>query len=126
MGQIEVVFYQDDDGSVPALDALQKFAQTEPKVADKFQALIEVLADRGFNIRRPMADHLRDKIYELRGKVKGINHRVLYFYGGEKIAILSHHLVKEKKIPPKAIDLDIQRRKKFLNNPHKHTFVDEE
>ena len=126
MVQVEVVFYQDDDGSVPALDALLEFAKTEPKVADKFQALIEALADRGFNLRRPMADQLRDKIYELRGKVKGINHRILYFYGGEKIAVLSHHLTKEKRIPIKEIDLAIKRRNKFLDNPQKHTFVDEE
>jgi hypothetical protein len=65
MAQVEVAFYQADDGSVPALDALVEFARTEPKVADKFQALIEALTDRGFNLRRPMADQLRDKIYEL-------------------------------------------------------------
>jgi phage-related protein len=126
MSQVEVVFYQADDGSVPALDALVEFARTEPKVADKFQALIEALVDRGFNLRRPMADQLRDKIYELRCKVKGINHRMLYFYGGEKIAVLSHHLIKEAKIPPKEINLAIKRRKKFLHDPQKHTFVDEE
>jgi hypothetical protein len=51
---------------------------------------------------------------------------MLYFYGGEKIAVLSHHLIKEAKIPPKEINLAIKRRKKFLDNPQKHTFVDEE
>ena len=33
MPKIEVVFFQDDDGSVPALTALEYFERHEPKVA---------------------------------------------------------------------------------------------
>jgi phage-related protein len=124
MPKIEVVFFQDDDGSVPALTALEYFERHEPKVAIKLQALIEALAEHGFNLRRPMTDNLRDGIYELRGKVKGINHRLLYFYGGEKIAVLSHHLTKEKQVPDKDIELAVKRKTKYLSDPAKYTFDD--
>lgn len=49
---------------------------------------------------------------------------MLYFYGGEKIAVLSHNLTKEKKVPDRDIDLAVGRKKKFLSNPHKYTFND--
>lgn len=122
MAKIEVVFYRADDGSAPALDALITFQQTEPKVAIKFQALIEALAEQGYELRRPMVGYLRDGISELRGKVNGVNHRMLFFYGGEKIAVLSHHLTKEKKVPTEEIDLAVRRKEKFEKDPEKHTF----
>jgi len=124
MTQIDVVFYQADDGSVPALDALIDLQKSDPKVALKFQALIEALAEQGYNLRRPMVGNLRDGISELRGKVKGVNHRILFFYGGEKIAVLSHHITKEKRVPPKEIDLAVRRKAKFEKDPEKHTFSD--
>ena len=124
MTQIDVVFYQADDGSVPALDALIDLQKSDPKVALKFQALIEALAEQGYNLMRPMVGNLRDGISELRGKVKGVNHRMLFFYGGEKIAVLSHHITKEKRVPPKEIDLAVRRKAKFEKDPEKHTFSD--
>jgi len=60
----------------------------------------------------------------LRGKVKGVNHRMLFFYGGEKIAVLSHHITKEKRVPPKEIDLAVRRKAKFEKDPEKHIFSD--
>ena len=122
MPEIEVVFFQDDDGSVPALEALLHFAEREPKVADKLQALIELLAERGYDLRRPTADALRDGICELRAKVRGVNHRILYFYGGEKIAVLSHHLTKERTVPPREIDLAIKRKRHFGKDSERHTY----
>jgi phage-related protein len=124
MPAIKVVFFQDDDGSVPALTALDYYEEHDQKVAIKLQALIEALSEHGYGLRRPMTDALRNGIYELRGKVRGVNHRLLYFYGGNKIAVLSHHLTKEKKVPDKDIDLAVRRKNKFLNNPDKYTFND--
>ncbi len=124
MPKIEVVFFQDNDGSVPALMALDYYEEHDQKIAIKLQALIEALAEHGYSLRRPMTDTLRDGIHELRGKVRGVNHRLLYFYGGKKIAVLSHHLTKEKQVPDKDINLAVRRKNKFLSNPDKHTFND--
>jgi len=70
MPKIEVVFFQDDDGSVPSLMALDYYEEHDQKVAIKLQALIEALAEQGYSLRRPMTDTLRDGIHELRGKVR--------------------------------------------------------
>jgi len=71
MTQIDVVFYQADDGSVPALDALIDLQKSDPKVALKFQALIEALAEQGYNLMRPMVGNLRDGISDASRKSKG-------------------------------------------------------
>lgn len=122
MAHIKVVFYQDDNGSVPALDAIEAFNETDPKVAIKLQALIEALGEQGYKLRRPMVGNLKDGISELRGKVNGVNHRILFFYGGEKVAVLSHHLTKERTVPPKDIRLAVKRKAMFMKSPKKHTF----
>jgi len=49
---------------------------------------------------------------------------MLFFYGGEKIAVLSHHITKEKRVPPKEIDLAVRRKAKFEKDPEKHIFSD--
>ena len=75
----------------------------------------------GHELRRPEADLLRDKIYELRIGLQGINYRILYFFHGEIAAVLSHGIVKESAVPPKEIDRAIERKKRFEQNPRKHT-----
>jgi len=38
------------------------------------------LAEKGFDMRRPHADLLRDGIYELQASCAGVNYRLLYFF----------------------------------------------
>ena len=63
MPQTKVVFYREEDGTVPALDWLNSLSQ---KLQDKFAGRIERLEAMGYELRRPVADFLRDGIYELR------------------------------------------------------------
>jgi phage-related protein len=114
----QVIFYKEDDGSVPALDWL---AGLPSKALDKCRIKIERLAEMGHELRRPEADFLRDKIYELRIGLRGINYRMLYFFYGNTAAVLAHGIVKESAVPPKEIDLAIERKEKFESNPKKHT-----
>jgi hypothetical protein len=107
VAKITVVFYQEEDGSTPVLDWLQELPR---KVQDKCTVRIERLAELGHELRRPEADFLRDKIYELRIGFQGINYRILYFFHGTTIAVLSHGIVKEREVPPKEIDKAIERR----------------
>ena len=72
-------------------------------------------------MRRPEADFLRDKIYELRVGFQGINYRMLYFFHGNIAAVVSHGIVKEDKVPPKEIEKAIERMVKFECNPTAHT-----
>ncbi len=53
MPKTKVVFYQEDDGSVPVLEWLDTLSQ---KVQDKCFVKIERLAELGCELRRPEAD----------------------------------------------------------------------
>jgi hypothetical protein len=117
--ETHVVFYREDDGTAPLLEWLD----TLPGKAQlKCLARIERLKQEGHALRRPEADFLRDKIYELRVGFQGINYRMLYFFHGDIAAVLSHGIVKEAKVPPKEIERAIERMKKFERNPTIHTY----
>ena len=63
MPKTKVVFYKEDDGSVPILEWLDSLRE---KALDKCTVRIERLEELGHELRRPEADFLRDGIYELR------------------------------------------------------------
>jgi phage-related protein len=117
--QIKVVFFQEADGTVPALDWLRSLPA---KVRDKCVVKLERLAELGHELRRPEADFLRDKIYELRIGLRSENYRILYFFHGNTVAVISHGLIKERQVPPKEIDQAVQRRQRFEQDPKKHTY----
>ena len=75
----------------------------------------------GHELRRPEADYLRDDIYELRVRLQGVNYRMLYCFQGRTAAIISHGIVKQKKVPAKEIDLAIARKKLFEADPKAHS-----
>lgn len=80
----------------------------------------------GHELRRPSADYLRDGIYELRAKHRNVQYRILYFFNGKDIAVLGHSIVKKTSaVPNQDIELAIQRKKKFEQNPKKHTYQEE-
>jgi phage-related protein len=117
MPETEVILFSEDDGSVPLLAWLD---QLPVKAQDKCIVKIERLAAQGHELRRPEADYLRDGIYELRISLQNIQYRILYFFQGAR-AIISHGLTKTSKVPPKEIDLAVERKTRFGNNPIKHT-----
>ena len=82
------------------------------------------LADLGHELRRPDADLLRDKIYELRASLQGVHYRIIYFFHGNTAAVLSHGIVKESSVPPKEIEKAIKRKRQFEADPEKHTFIE--
>jgi phage-related protein len=118
----KIVFYCEENGTVPVLDWLRGLP---PKAQDKCVVRIERLAELGHELRRPEADLLRDKIYELRVGLQGQNYRILYFFHGTIAAVLAHGLVKERAVPPAGIERAIERRLRFEANPATHTYVGE-
>lgn len=122
MPRTRVVFYKNEDGSVPLLDWLDGL---EDKARDKCVVKIERLAELGHDLRRPEADLLRDGIYELRTKRGHVQYRILYFFHGNVAAIVSHGLTKEKAVPPLEIDRALERKNKFLKNPARHTLEEQ-
>jgi phage-related protein len=120
--QIDVVFYREDDGSVPILEWLDTL---QPKALDKCRVRIERLKEAGHDLRRPEADFLRDGIYELRIGLQHLNYRILYFFHGRTAAVVSHGLIKEAEVPTKEIAKAIQRKQKFERDPKLHTYEEE-
>jgi len=120
--KIRVVFYQEVGGAVPVLDWLDTLPL---KAQDKCLVKIERLRDLGYELRRPEADLLRDNIYELRVGLQGSNYRILYFFHGKIVAVLAHGLVKERIVPPRAIEEAITRKQRFEQDPGAHTYQEE-
>src|SRR5947208_15352671 len=113
----ELVFFKEEDGSVPFLewfDGLQARAQ------DKCRVRLERLQQLGHELRRPEADFLRDGIYELRVGLQGINYRMLYFFHGRAAVVVSHGIVKERVVPPAEIQLALRRKSQFEISPGRH------
>lgn len=118
MPRTKVILYCEADGTVPILDWLDTLPS---KAVAKCRVRIERLAAMGYELRRPEADILRDGIYELRIGLGGRNYRMLYFFHGQQAAILSHGLVKERAVPSIEIDRAIERKRRFLADPNRHT-----
>lgn len=97
-----------------------------PKAQTKCRVKIERLAEMGHELRRPEADLLRDKIYELRATLNGVHYRLLYFFHGNTAAVLTSGITKEDRVPPVEIERAIARKKSFESNPTKHTYVKEQ
>lgn len=122
MPPTKVVFYQEDDDSVPIIEWLDSLPA---KVQTKCLIKLERLSELGYELRRPEADYLRDKIYELRIGFQGINYRILYFFYENTAAVVSHGIVKEKQVPTVEVDKAVKRRSLFISNPTKYTYQEE-
>lgn len=127
MPQTQVVFFQDDDGSVPALDWLRQIKQQDPRITAKFHERILELRSLGWELTRPAADTLRDGIHELRVRFGSVNYRLLYGFheqnGQQVIALLVHGLTKERVVPPRDIDLAKRRLAVFAMKAESHTYI---
>jgi phage-related protein len=124
--ETRVLFYQDQKGLVPVLEWLKNLLKQDRKGYANCVARIQLLADSGYELRRPAADYLRDGIYELRAKHIRIQYRILYFFSGQNIAILAHAITKdENQVPDAEIERAIQRKLSFEANPTMHTYMEE-
>ena len=124
MPRIDVVFYQEEE-DVPVLDWLKELRRTDQRAYESCVAAIARLAEFGHELRRPLADILRDGIYELRIRKGRVNIRILYFFHGRNLAILGHALTKEDKVPKADIERAIRRKKSFEADPAGHSYSEE-
>jgi phage-related protein len=94
-------------------------------------AYLQQLEEFGHELKRPIADYLRDGIHELRPSYQGVHYRLLYFFASPmkgkaaqeaRIVVVSHGLVKEQAVPDAEIERAIERRKRFEADPERHTF----
>ena len=122
---MDVVFYQEDGRDVPVLDWLKELRRSDQRVYEICVAAIERLAEFGHELRRPLADFLRDGIYESRIRKGRVNYRILYFFHGRNLAILGHALTKEDKVPKTDIERAVRRKKAFEADPAAHSYSED-
>lgn len=98
----------DARGRSPVLEDLQKLTDEEQK---KILAYISFLKERGEELRRPMADYVGDKLYELRPKA----HRALYFFMLKDYAVVVHLFRKKTdRLPDAEKKVALSRMEDFL------------
>ena len=119
MPKIKVAFFKDEDENVLALDWLDKLSN---RARRKCLTRLELLEELGHEIRRPAGDYLRDGIYELRAGSEGIHNRMLYFFYGTMLVVVSHGIKKEKEVPPKEIERAVCSKKIFESEPERFSF----
>jgi phage-related protein len=117
---VQIVLYQEADATCPVMDFLD--VQTR-KV--RLQAIhrVELLAEHGYQLRRPYCDNLGGGLWELRWHTGRVQYRILYFFHGSTAVVLAHALTKEGAIA--AADLERARRRKanFYADPPTHTHL---
>jgi phage-related protein len=126
MPRTDVVFYQEDQENVPVLYWLKALRRSDQRAYESCVAAIGRLAEFGHELRRPLADILRDGIYELRVRKGRVNFRILYFFHGKNMAILGHALTKEDKVPKGDIEKAIRRKRAFEADPTAHSYLEED
>ena len=103
MDKFEVEFYTKDNGEKPAKDFILSL---DTKMKAKVLGLINILEEKGTQLREPYSKHLQDGIFEIRGKVGTDITRILYFfYYGNKIILTNGFIKKTQQTPKNEIKL---------------------
>lgn len=119
---VELYLFKAEGGNVPLLPWLDDLPR---KAREKCLARVARLIEFGHELRRPEADFLRDGIYELRASYQGVHYRMLYFFSGKAIVILSHGLTKERDVPKGDIDRAVARKKSVEADFKRYTVTPE-
>ena len=117
MPPTELLVFREANGRIPLeewLDALPAKARA------KCLNYMRLLAISGHELRRPAADFLRDGIYELRASYGSVQHRILYFFHGRDVVVLSHGVTKSQKVPDTEIERAIARKRLVMRDPIRH------
>ena len=110
MFQLE--FYKTEDGKEPVADFLDSL---DDKMAAKLIGLMEILEEKGTELRMPYSEHLGDQIFELRCKLGSNITRALYFfYSGKRIIVTNGFVKKTQKTPPGELKLAKERRADWI------------
>lgn len=121
MPQTTIRVFRAANGTVPLQEWLDELEEREPRAYRKCLQRILELSILGYELRRSLADSLRDGIHELRAKVGRVNYRPLYFFCGQNEACLSHGITKEGAVPDDEIDQALRRQSLVERDPDRYT-----
>ncbi len=112
MQVFEVIFYEKSNGDKPVKEFILSL---DIKIRAKLLGLLELLQEKGNQLREPYSKHLDDGIFEIRCKVGNNIVRVLYFFYYEgKIVLTNGFIKKTPKTPPEEIKLAKLRRADYI------------
>src|SRR3989344_2259188 len=112
----KVIFYKASRGEEPTVRYLKTL---DVKVRIKFYKLLTLLENLGPNLKRPYADLLKNKIYELRIKFSSNQYRTLYFFYGREYIVITHGFTKKTdKVP----EIEIKRAETYRKDFEKQIF----
>lgn len=102
MGNYSVEYYETESGERPAEDFI--LAQ-DRKMQAKILALLQLLKQKGPELREPCSKLLNDGIFEVRVQHGSDISRVLYFFvKGRKVILTNGFIKKTAKTPPGELD----------------------
>lgn len=105
-------FYVDKKGNALVRDFIKELNK---KSRAKIGRYLDLLEKTGPDLVRPYADHVRDKIRELRVRVADGNVRIFYFFFIEKKIILLHAFKKKtQELPEREIAQAERNMQDFL------------
>lgn len=111
MTKFEVVLYEKENGECPVGEFITSL---DMKMQAKMIGLLELLEEKGNQLREPYSKSIDDGIFELRCKVGNNITRILYFFYYEGKIILTNGFVKKtQKTPTEEIKLAKERRSDF-------------
>lgn len=110
--QFELYFYETEDGQKPVEEFLLSL---DDKMRAKMVHMMEILEDKGTQLREPYTKPLGDGIFELRCKQSSnITRALFFFYVGGKIIVTNGFTKKTQKTPPGEIRLAKKRRSDYI------------
>ena len=103
----QAIFYFNERGEIP----VKVFIESLPeKMRQKIAAWIDLLEQEGPSLRRPYADKVKDKLYELRVRLGSDSIRILYsFFLKDRVVLL--HGFRKKDWEIKMSDLEMAERR---------------
>lgn len=108
----DIEFYETENGNCPVQEFIDSL---DIKMQAKVVQMIEILAEKGNQLRMPYSECLGDGIFELRCKQSNNITRTLYFfYKDKKIVMTNGFTKKTQKTPSTEIELAKSRRKEYL------------
>ena len=110
MQDLEIVFYEKEDGTKPAKDFILGL---DVKMRAKMFRCVDMIRKNGNKLREPTSKPLDDGIMELRAKVGSDISRVLYFFVVGNKAVLTNGFIKKTQKTPKR---EIEQAKRELED----------
>ena len=123
MPQTELLVFKDESGVAPLIDWLNRLERTEPKAYVACLVRIQQLEQSGYELRRPVADFLRDGIYELWAKRGKVHYRILYLFHGKNVACMTHGFTKKGAVPNTEIARAIHAKELVESNRNRYTMA---